>query len=188
VGVQRLYWSKNFVKGVPFSNGTHYQNPVVDKLLEDAAVENDATRRLMKLFKDFQDTVARDVPDLNLYQPVFITIANQRVHDHSLTADGVDGCPESPQQQGFEDPGLRSLAHLGPSNRRSAPRAGRAVDARKAMQPRKRPARGGPRGAVAWAQAATGSGLPTNDVAGMPSVRRRRIMCMVNGRLPLSTS
>ncbi|MDM0119041.1 ABC transporter substrate-binding protein [Variovorax arabinosiphilus] len=89
VGVQRLYWSKNFIKGVPFSNGTHYQNPVVDKLLEDAAVENDRAKRL-KLFKDFQDTVARDVPDLNLYQPVFITIANQRVHDHSLTADGVE--------------------------------------------------------------------------------------------------
>lgn len=89
VGVQRLYWSKNFIKGVPFSNGTHYQNPVVDKLLEDAAVENDPARRL-KLFKDFQDTVARDIPDLNLYQPVFITIANQRVHDHSLTADGVE--------------------------------------------------------------------------------------------------
>jgi peptide/nickel transport system substrate-binding protein len=32
--------------------------------------------------------VARDVPDLNLYQPV-LTIANQRVHDHSLTAGGV---------------------------------------------------------------------------------------------------
>lgn len=89
VGVQRLYWSKNFIKGVPFSNGTHYQSPAVDKLLEDAAIENDPSRRL-KLFKDFQDTVARDVPDLNLYQPVFITIANQRVHDHSLTADGVE--------------------------------------------------------------------------------------------------
>jgi len=89
VGVQRLYWSKNFIKGVPFSNGTHYQNPVVDKLLEDAAVENNPAVRL-KLFKTFQDTVARDVPDLNLYQPMFITIANQRVHDHSLTADGVE--------------------------------------------------------------------------------------------------
>ncbi len=89
VGVQRLYWSKNFIKGVPFSNGTHYNHPVVDKLLEDAAVENDPVRR-KQLFKDFQDVVARDVPDLNLYQPEFITIANQRVHDHSLTADGVE--------------------------------------------------------------------------------------------------
>mgnify|MGYP003621930425 FL=1 len=89
VGVQRLYWSKNYIKGVAFSNGTHYSNPVVDKQLEDAAVENDPVRR-KKLFKDFQDTVAREVPDLNLYQPAFITIANQRVHDHSLTADGVE--------------------------------------------------------------------------------------------------
>ncbi len=89
VGVQRLYWSKNFIKGVPFSNGTHYQNATVDKLLEDAAVENDPVRR-KKFFKDFQDIVAREVPDLTLYQPVFLTIANQRVHDHSLTADGVE--------------------------------------------------------------------------------------------------
>lgn len=90
VGVQRLYWSKNFIKGVPFSNGTHYDSPVVDKLLEDAAVENDPVKRV-RLFKDFQDVVARDVPDLNLYQPLFITIANKRVHDHSVTADGVEG-------------------------------------------------------------------------------------------------
>lgn len=69
---------------------THYNNPVVDKLLEDAAVENDPVKRV-KLFKDFQDTVARDVPDLNLFQPEFITIANQRVHEHSVTADGVEG-------------------------------------------------------------------------------------------------
>jgi peptide/nickel transport system substrate-binding protein len=87
--VQRLYWSKNFIKGVPFSNGTHYQNPRVDQLLEDAAVENDPARRV-QLFKEFQQIVAREVPDLNLYQPEFITIANQRVHDHSLTADGVE--------------------------------------------------------------------------------------------------
>lgn len=89
VGVQRLHWSKNFIKGVPFSNGTHYQSPVVDKLLEQAAIENDPVRR-KALFKEFQDVVARDIPDLNLYQPEFITIANRRVHDHSLTADGVE--------------------------------------------------------------------------------------------------
>jgi peptide/nickel transport system substrate-binding protein len=89
VGVQRLYWSKNFIKGVPFSNGTHYANPKVDQLLEDAAVENEPARRLA-LFKEFQHIVGVDVPDLNLYQPEFITISNRRVHDHSLTADGVE--------------------------------------------------------------------------------------------------
>lgn len=89
VGVQRLYWSKNFVRGVPFSNGTHYHNPRVDELLEAAAVENDPARRVA-LFREFQQIVAREVPDLNLYQPQFITIANRRVHDHSVTADGVE--------------------------------------------------------------------------------------------------
>src|SRR5207237_1255826 len=39
VGVQRLYWSKNFKPGVPFSNGSGYSNPEVDRLLEAAAVE-----------------------------------------------------------------------------------------------------------------------------------------------------
>ena len=45
VGVQRIYWSKNFKKGVPFSNGSHYDNPKVDALLEGAAVENDPVKR-----------------------------------------------------------------------------------------------------------------------------------------------
>ena len=34
VGVQRLYWSKNFKRGLPFSNGSGYSNPEVDQLLE----------------------------------------------------------------------------------------------------------------------------------------------------------
>lgn len=89
VGVQRLYWSKNFKKGVPFSNATHYSNPEVDKLLEDATSEIDPARRVAQ-FKQFQQIVGKEVPDLNLVSPQFITIANTRVHDHSLTADGVE--------------------------------------------------------------------------------------------------
>jgi peptide/nickel transport system substrate-binding protein len=89
VGVQRLYWSKNFIKGVPFSNCTHYSSPEVDKLLEDAAVENDPAKRVA-LFKQFQQTVAKDVPDLNLCSPVFLTLSNTRVHNELLTAEGVE--------------------------------------------------------------------------------------------------
>jgi peptide/nickel transport system substrate-binding protein len=89
VGVQRLYWSRNFIKGVPFSNGTHYANPKVDQLLEDATVEVDPAKRFQE-FQEFQHIVEEDVPAVNLYQPEFITIANVRVHDHSLTADGVE--------------------------------------------------------------------------------------------------
>ncbi|MFT8210480.1 MAG: hypothetical protein ACMZI0_07735 [Symbiopectobacterium sp.] len=32
-----------------------------------------------------------DAPDINLLSPQFITIYNPRVHDHSPTADGVEG-------------------------------------------------------------------------------------------------
>ncbi|CAH2602694.1 ABC transporter substrate-binding protein [Rhodovastum atsumiense] len=89
VGVQRLYWSKNRIKGVPFSNGTWYHNPRVDELLETAAVENDPARRVA-LFREFQQIVAAEVPDLNLVQPTFLTIHNRRVTDHSLTANGIE--------------------------------------------------------------------------------------------------
>ncbi|QPF74111.1 ABC transporter substrate-binding protein [Roseateles sp. DAIF2] len=89
VGSQRLYWSKNIKKGVPFSNGTFYANPVVDKLLEDAAVELDRGKRAA-LFKEFQRIVGVEVPDLNLLSPTYYTIHNRRLHAHSQTAEGVE--------------------------------------------------------------------------------------------------
>ncbi|MCO6418447.1 ABC transporter substrate-binding protein [Siccirubricoccus sp. KC 17139] len=89
VGVQRTYWSKNFIRGVPFSNCTHYANPEVDRVLEAAAVENDPARRV-ELFREFQRIVAAEVPDINIASPVFLTIYNKRVHDHSLTANGIE--------------------------------------------------------------------------------------------------
>jgi peptide/nickel transport system substrate-binding protein len=90
VGVQRLYWSKSFVKGVPFSNATHYSNPEVDTLLEQAAIENDPVKRVA-LFKKFQEIVAVDIPDLNLVSPTFLTLQDVKVHDLATTADGAEG-------------------------------------------------------------------------------------------------
>ncbi|MCW5735936.1 MAG: ABC transporter substrate-binding protein [Enhydrobacter sp.] len=89
VGVQRIYWSKNFKKGVPFSNGSHYVNPKVDELLEGAAVENDPVKR-RAMFMEFQKIYAEDVPDLSLYTPLYLTLKNKRVHEDSPTADGVE--------------------------------------------------------------------------------------------------
>ncbi|MCL2899089.1 ABC transporter substrate-binding protein [Brenneria tiliae] len=90
VGVQRIYWSKNFRKGVPFSNASHYHNPEVDRLLETAQTENDPARRVQQ-FQRFQQIVGQELPDVSLVSPEFITIYNRRVHDHSVTADGVEG-------------------------------------------------------------------------------------------------
>jgi peptide/nickel transport system substrate-binding protein len=89
VGVQRIYWSKNFKKGVPFSNGSNYNNPKVDALLEGAAVEIDPVKR-KAMFVEFQKIVGEELPDISLFSPLYITIKNKRVHDESLTADGVE--------------------------------------------------------------------------------------------------
>ncbi|HXZ10587.1 MAG TPA: ABC transporter substrate-binding protein [Paraburkholderia sp.] len=90
VGVQRLYWSRNFRKGVPFSNATHYSNPEVDRLLEAAAVEIDPRARVND-FRQFQQLVSRDLPIIDLITLKQVTIYNRRVHNHTVTADGLQG-------------------------------------------------------------------------------------------------
>jgi len=90
IGVQRLYWSKNFKKGVPFSNGSGYSNPEVDEILETAATENDHAKRVA-LFNRLQDIIAVDVPDITLVSQRPFTIYNRKVHDAITLADGVSG-------------------------------------------------------------------------------------------------
>jgi peptide/nickel transport system substrate-binding protein len=90
VGVQRLYWSKNIRPGVPFSNAPHYSNPEVDRLLEAASIEVDENRRIA-LYRQFQQQVYQDLPILNLIAPRMITLANRRVRDHTVTAQGLEG-------------------------------------------------------------------------------------------------
>jgi peptide/nickel transport system substrate-binding protein len=87
VGVQRLYWSKNFRPGVPFTNGSGYGNPEVDRLLEAAAVETDPDRRREHFFA-VQGHVGRDLPDVNLVTGANLTILNRRVAGHPTTIDG----------------------------------------------------------------------------------------------------
>ncbi|MGV3576284.1 MAG: ABC transporter substrate-binding protein [Devosia sp.] len=86
VGVQRLYWSKNFKVGLPFSNGSKYENPEVDRLLETAAVEIDPVKRL-QLFNDFQRIVVEDLPTLDIVTPDSITISDRRVQNLKLGAE-----------------------------------------------------------------------------------------------------
>lgn len=86
VGVQRLYWSKNFKVGLPFSNGSKYENPEVDRLLETAAVEIDPAKRL-QLFNDFQRIVVEDLPTLDIVTPASITISDKRVQGLKIGAE-----------------------------------------------------------------------------------------------------
>ncbi|MCJ9753561.1 ABC transporter substrate-binding protein [Neorhizobium sp. BETTINA12A] len=94
VGVQRLYWSKNFKPGVPFTNGSKYFNPEVDRLLETAAVEVDPKKR-QQLFNDFQKLVVQDLPTLDIVTPSVITVYDKRVKNlkigvEDLWSNGAD--------------------------------------------------------------------------------------------------
>jgi peptide/nickel transport system substrate-binding protein len=89
IGVQRIYWSKNFKVGLPYSNGAHYANPRVDQLLEDAAREPDPSKRKV-YFSEFQRIIYNDIPVINLYSPEDIIIANKRVHNEIDPAQGTE--------------------------------------------------------------------------------------------------
>ncbi|WP_296261126.1 MULTISPECIES: ABC transporter substrate-binding protein [unclassified Pseudomonas] len=90
VGVQRLFWSKNFRKGLPFSNGSHYNNPDVDRLLESAAVETDEQKR-GDLFKAFQKIVIEELPNITLVMQQQVTVFNTRVSGFEDDGSGLDG-------------------------------------------------------------------------------------------------
>jgi peptide/nickel transport system substrate-binding protein len=90
VGVQRVFWSKNFKVGLPFSNAAHYVNPEVDRLLEAAAVEVDENKR-HRLFIDFQQTVYRNIPSIELGANPAITVLAGKVHDYAPTGEHLRG-------------------------------------------------------------------------------------------------
>jgi len=88
-GVQRALWSKNFKVGLPFSNASHYENPAVDKLLEDAAVEPDPAKR-KEIWFAFQKLIYDDVAAIHLIAPDGVTLFARRVKNHTLGVTGVN--------------------------------------------------------------------------------------------------
>ncbi|MDE1180856.1 ABC transporter substrate-binding protein [Paraburkholderia sp.] len=88
VGVARLYTSTSFRPGVPFTNGSHYSNPSVDRLFAQAAVETDEPRRKGE-FIEIQRIVERELPDLTLASPQYVTVYNRALHDHTVSPDGT---------------------------------------------------------------------------------------------------
>lgn len=88
VGVQRVFWSKNFKIGLSFANPSHYVNPEVDRLLEAAAVEPDEARRKQQ-FLDFQKLVHADVVSVEFGTDPQITIAAKKVKNYIPTGEGI---------------------------------------------------------------------------------------------------
>ncbi|MGE3862381.1 MAG: ABC transporter substrate-binding protein [Burkholderiaceae bacterium] len=90
IGVQRLYWGKNILKGVPFSNGSGYSNPAMDQLWERAQTENDPAARAA-LFRDIQRIAMEDLPYLPLLNLHYQTLQNKRVRGLESSAAGMYG-------------------------------------------------------------------------------------------------
>lgn len=90
LGVQRIYWSKNIRKGVPFSNASGYSNPRIDELFEKASGENDRAKRTA-MFKEIQKILADDVPIMWIFEIHFATVYNKRVSNLITSPAGLYG-------------------------------------------------------------------------------------------------
>lgn len=87
IGTQRFYWSRNFQPGVAFSNGAHYHNPEVDRLLETAQTETDPAQR-RALYNRFQLIAQQDLPRIPLISSDVVGIACAKVAGYPDTAYG----------------------------------------------------------------------------------------------------
>lgn len=90
LGVQRIYWSQNIKKGVPFSNASGYISREMDDLIERIQVEHHAKRRVALIHK-LQTLAQEDLPVLDVFEIRFFTLASRKVVGHTTTADGMYG-------------------------------------------------------------------------------------------------
>lgn len=88
IGVQRAYWSKNIVPGTPFTNGTHFRNADLDRYFEQASMVFDPQVR-RRHFAAIQRILATELPVIPLVGIDQFTVANRRVQNHAVLADGV---------------------------------------------------------------------------------------------------
>jgi len=88
LGVQRWYWSKNIAKGVPWSNGSGYANPELDRVMEAAAVELDPAKR-RALIEQWQAIVQEEVPILDLIELDWTTVSSTRYRKLRSQGDGL---------------------------------------------------------------------------------------------------
>lgn len=87
IGLQRFYWSQNIKAGVAYSNATHYSNPQVDDLLEQAQVQTDPVRR-WELYHQVQARVLEDVPRIPVISTEDALVARRSVLNLTNTMGG----------------------------------------------------------------------------------------------------
>ena len=90
IGVQRVFWSKNIRKGVPYSNGSGYTSAEMDALLEAAQVERDPTKR-RDLWHKMQTVAMTDLPIIPIINRSHTSVYNKRLAHFTDDVEGVFG-------------------------------------------------------------------------------------------------
>jgi peptide/nickel transport system substrate-binding protein len=90
IGVQRIFWSKNIRKGVPYSNGSGYASAEMDRIFEAAQSENDPAKR-RELFNAMQVLAMTDLPIIPIVDVDYTTVYDKRLKNTTEDVEGVFG-------------------------------------------------------------------------------------------------
>jgi len=91
VGVSRAYWSESAGKNIPWTNGSGYHNPEVDRLIGQTQGEADPQKRIAE-FKQIQKITLTDLPSLPLEELKFFTVQSSNLqHPNPTHGDQVYG-------------------------------------------------------------------------------------------------
>ena len=88
LGVHRHYGTDQIRKGTHFVNSSRYSNEKLDALLAAGAQEIDAKKR-SEIYGEVQQILAEDLPVVNLFEMQFLTVYNDRLRDHAVSALGA---------------------------------------------------------------------------------------------------
>ena len=90
IGVHRQYGSDQIRQGTPFVNSSRYSDERIDELLAEGAVTQDADAR-SEIYAEVQRKLSEDLPVINLFEMEFLTVFDQRLKDHTISATGPYG-------------------------------------------------------------------------------------------------
>ncbi|WP_165421193.1 ABC transporter substrate-binding protein [Bradyrhizobium sp. Leo170] len=89
IGVHRRFWSKTF-NHASWTNGSGYQSPEMDKVIEASQAEADPARR-GELLREFQRIAQRDLPSITLLEVSLFGVKSKRLHGLDTGPDGIYG-------------------------------------------------------------------------------------------------
>ena len=90
IGLTRMYWSGWIGKNIPWTNSSGYNNPEVDRLIEQAQGAATQAERIA-LFKKFQQITQTELPTLPLIELHFFTVHSPRLKGIAQDGDQSQG-------------------------------------------------------------------------------------------------